>query len=83
MKTIRVLTVLVEGESKSLVDRAADLILDELKLNATFIESSMEFFSDEAAGKTADDPPGAPILTITIRNNMRQGLFEAASHGGG
>ncbi len=70
MKYSRVLMVKVEGETKHLVDRAADLIAEDTKTSAVFIQSIMEVFADQ--DRTGDDPP-VQVPTIEVTNVREHG----------
>jgi hypothetical protein len=68
--TTRVLMVEVRGSSKALVDRAADLLADQVKSAAAFVQASVEKFADE--GRTTDDPP-AETPEINVSNALIHG----------
>ncbi len=61
----RVLLITVKGNDKNLVDRAADLIHDDLKNSANFITAAMDHYA-LPDGATADDPLPESTPTITV-----------------
>lgn len=54
--TTRTLLITIRGQSKAVVDRAADLLADHVKASATFVQAAVENFAD-SDGRTMDDPP--------------------------
>lgn len=68
--TTRVLMVEIRGE-KAMVDRAANLLQDQVRAAATFVQAAVENFADDR-GRTADDPPVVGP-SITVSNALAHG----------
>lgn len=78
MNHTRVLLVTIKGNKKDLVDRAADLILDDLKSSANFITAAMDHYA-LPDGATADDPLPESTPTITVTHVPAHGGTQVLS----
>lgn len=65
---IRVVLIEIEGENQFQVDRMADLLTDQVKGTAVFLQAAMDHFA-ATSGATADDPLPEPP-TVKVLNNM-------------
>jgi hypothetical protein len=61
----RALLITIEGPDKALVDRAADLLQEDLRSSANFITGLMDYYGSPD-GATADDPLPESTPTITV-----------------
>lgn len=69
----KILLVEISGPSKAIVDRAGNLLQDQIRSCASFIQSSIEDFADDG-GRTVDDPPVVtPTITVSDAQLHREG----------